>query len=97
MRFGSLTVAASASVPARISGSAKLEWSDGVDQVAGQRQLEAAADRHAVDAAITGLFDVAQFLQAGEAADAVVAVDRIAAGRRLEVPAGARRTCRLPS
>jgi hypothetical protein len=49
MRFGSFTVAASASVPARISGGAKLEVG-GVDEVAGQRQLEAAADRHAVDA-----------------------------------------------
>ena len=61
----------------------------GVDQVAGQRQFETAADRHAVDAGDHRLVHVAQFLQAGKAADAVVAVDRIAAGRRLQVPAGA--------
>ena len=70
-------------------GQREARMVGGVDQVAGQRQFEAAADRHAVDAGDHRLVQVAQFLQAGEAADAVVAVDRVAAGRRLEVPAGA--------
>ena len=48
----------------------------GVDQVAGQRQLEAAADRHAVDGGDHRLVEVGQLLQPAEAADAVVAVDR---------------------
>ena len=60
------------------------------DQVAGERQLEAAADRHAVQRRDHRLVEVGQLLQPAEAADAVVAVGALAAlGRGLEVPAGA--------
>ena len=67
----------------------------GVDEVAGQRQLEAAADRHAVDGSDHRLVHVEEFLQSAEAADAVVAVDRIARGRRLQVPPGGKEPAAL--
>src|SRR3546814_10776801 len=60
----------------------------GEDEVRGQRQLEAAAHRHAADRSDHRLVEVAQLLQAAEAADTVVAVDGVAASRRLQVPAG---------
>ena len=55
------------------------------DQVAGQRQLEAAADRHAVDGGDHRLVEVGQLLQPAEAADAVVAVTGV---RRRPPPSG---------
>ena len=61
----------------------------GVDQVARQGQLEAAAHRQAVDRGDHRLVEVGQLLEAAEAADAVVAVDGVAVGGGLEVPAGA--------
>ena len=61
----------------------------GEDDVAGERELEAAAAGDAVDGGDHRLVEVRQLLQAAEAADAVVAVDRVAAGGGLEVPAGA--------
>ena len=60
-----------------------------VNEIAGQRQFEAAAHRHAVDTCDHRLVEVAQFLQPGKAADTVVAVDGVAACRCLKVPAGA--------
>ena len=47
IRLGSLIVAASARVPALISGSPNWVALRGVDQVAGQGELEAAAHRPA--------------------------------------------------
>ena len=61
----------------------------GVDQVARQGQLEAAAHRQAVHGRDHRLVEVGQLLEPAEAADAVVAVDRVAVGGGLEVPAGA--------
>ena len=61
----------------------------GVDQVAGQGELEAAADGHAVHGGDHRLVQVGQLLEAAEAADAVVAVDRVAVCGGLEVEAGA--------
>src|SRR4051794_35463661 len=60
------------------------------DQVAGERQLEAAADRHAVQRRDHRLVEVGELLQPAEPADAVVAVGALRAlGGGLEVPAGA--------
>jgi hypothetical protein len=89
IRAGSRSVAASARVPALISGRAKVAVSRGVDQVGGQRQLEPAAHSHPVDHGEHRLVQPGQQLQSAEAAHAVVAVHRIARGGRPQIPAGA--------
>ncbi len=58
------------------------------DQVGRQRQLEAAADRHAIDRRDHGLVQPRQLLQAAEAADPEIGIGGLARGRGLEVPAG---------
>lgn len=60
MRLCSPADPAPTGVPERIYGSPKDEF--GVDQIAGQPQLDAAAKRHGVGAGNQGLVDVAQFL-----------------------------------
>ena len=57
-------------------------------QVAGQRQLEAAAEGEAVDRGDHRLVEVEEARQAGEAAGAEVVVGAFALGRGLQVPAG---------
>ena len=76
-------------MPERISGRAKVAWLGGEDDVAGQRDLQAAAAADAVHGRDDGLVEAGKLLQAPEAAHAVVAVHGVAARRRLEVPAGA--------
>ena len=61
----------------------------GDDDVAGDHDLEAAAEGEAVHRADDRLVEARQFLQAAEAADAIVDIRRFAFGRRLQVPAGA--------
>lgn len=56
------------------------------DQVGRKRDLEAAAAADAVDGCYDRLVEVAQLLHATEAADAIVAIDRVAISRRLQVP-----------
>src|SRR5699024_1899610 len=60
----------------------------GDDEIGRQGQFEAAAHSHAVDCGDHRLVQVTQLLQAGEAADAVVAVHGVAFGGALQVPAG---------
>ena len=76
MRFGSLIEAASATVLGRD------------DDVGTECDLEAAAAADAVDCRDHRLVEILQFLHAAEAADAVVTVDFLAAGRGLQVPTG---------
>ena len=61
----------------------------GQDQVARQRQFQPTAAADAIHRRDHRLVQVRQLLQAAETAHAVVAVDRIARGRRLQIPAGA--------
>ena len=89
MRLGSLIEAASATVPERISGKAKVALFDGQDQIAGQRQFQPAAAADPVDCADHGLVEVGQFLQPAKTADPIVAIDRVARGGGLQIPAGA--------
>ena len=89
MRRGSLIVAASASVPELISGSAKVACSAAMMMSAGDHDLEAAAEGEAVDRGDHRLVEAGQFLQAAEAADAIVGIGRFAFGCGLEVPARA--------
>ena len=58
------------------------------DDVAGQGKLQPAAATNSVDGADHRLVEAGQFLQTAEAADAVIAIDLVAAGSRLQVPAG---------
>jgi len=58
--------------------------------VSAQRQFQPAAAADPVDGGDDGLVQPAQFLQAAEAADTIVAVDRITPGGGLQVPAGAK-------
>ncbi|MCY1240815.1 hypothetical protein D9M72_536810 [compost metagenome] len=58
----------------------------GKDQIGRQRDFETATAADAVDRRNDRLVEVAQLLHAAETADAVVAVDCVAIGGRLEVP-----------
>jgi len=58
-------------------------------QVGGQDELEAAAEREAVDRRDDRLAEVEELGQAAEPAGAVVGVDALPAGGRLQVPARA--------
>ena len=60
-------------------GQAEADMLGRQDQVAGQRQLEAAADRHAVEGGDHRLVEVGQLLQPAEAADAIVGIGPLAA------------------
>ena len=61
----------------------------GDDDVAGDHDLEAAAEGEAIHGADHRLVEARQFLQAAEAADAIVGIRRFARGRGLQIPAGA--------
>ncbi len=61
----------------------------GDDDVGRDHDLEAAAEGEAVDRGDHRLVEAGQFLQAAEAADAIVGIGRFAFGRGLQVPAGA--------
>ena len=83
------TPPASAARPTRGSGSAKVAFSDGDDEVAGQRDLETAAHRDAVDGGDDRLVAVEARGEAGKAALVPAAL----AARRLpfQIVAGAER------
>ena len=89
MRRGSLMVAASASVPELISGKREGRVLGGDDDVGRDHDLEAAAKGEAIDRGDHRLVEAGQFLQAAEAADAIVGIGRFAFGRGLEIPARA--------
>ena len=61
----------------------------GDDDVGRDHDLEAAAEGEAVDRGDHRLVEAGQFLQAAEAADAIVGIGRLAVGGRLEIPARA--------
>ena len=81
------TPPASAARPTRGSGSAKVAFSDGDDEVAGQRDLETAAHRDAVDGGDDRLVAVEARGEAGEAALVPAALS--ARGLPLQIVAGA--------
>jgi hypothetical protein len=70
-------------------GEPELGGLRGVDQVAREGQLEAAAHRQTVDGGNDRFVEIGQLLEPPEPAHAVVSVDRVAVGSGLEVPAGA--------
>ena len=61
----------------------------GDENVAGDRQLQAATAADAVDGADDRLVEIAELLDTAETADTVVAVDRIAGRCGFQIPTGA--------